>query len=163
MLSIGGEMPFMGAPAELGGLRALADKPVDRPGVDEFPRLLGDRRDLRVALGDMDGLDAEPLGEFGPAGALLGRLRCRVSRARDIDERLLDKVGDQPGIGAVGDDRGRATRAAGSLRERALAQRVVGARRRRQTGVGIAARPRLDAGVEIERAPLPAIFDQRHG
>src|SRR6266849_2112618 len=56
------EMPLMRSPTELRGLRALAEKPVDRPGVDEFARLLGDVGDLRVALGDMDDLDAEPLG-----------------------------------------------------------------------------------------------------
>src|SRR5438874_11958062 len=63
------KMPFMRPPAELGGLRALADKAVDRPGVDEFARLFGDRRDLRVALGDMDDLEAELLGQNCPIGA----------------------------------------------------------------------------------------------
>src|SRR5437588_11349738 len=37
MPAVGWEMPLMAAPAELGRLRTLADKPVDRPAVDEFP------------------------------------------------------------------------------------------------------------------------------
>ena len=42
-----------------------------------------------------------------------------------------------------------------------LAQRVIGTQRDRQVGIGVAARPRLDAGVEVERAPLLAELDQR--
>ncbi len=59
-------------------------------------------------------------------------------------------------------DRGRAVRKAAAQGQRALAQRIVGARRRRQVRVGVAARPRLDAGIEIKRALLLAQLDQRH-
>ena len=46
--------------------------------------------------------------------------------------------------------------------ERTLAQRIVRTRRRRQARVGVAARPRLDAGIEIKRALLLTELDQRH-
>ena len=46
-------------------------------------------------------------------------------------------------------------------RQRLLAQRVVGALGVRNGGVGVAARPRLDAGVEVHRALRPAELDQR--
>src|SRR5580658_4837244 len=52
------EMPFMRPPAEFRWLRALTDEAVDRPGVDEFARVLRRHRDLRIALGDMDDLYA---------------------------------------------------------------------------------------------------------
>jgi hypothetical protein len=42
-----------------------------------------------------------------------------------------------------------------------VAQRVVRAARDRQDGIGVAARPGLDAGVEVEDALLLAEFDQR--
>ena len=102
------EMPLVRAPAQLGRLRAFADEAVDRPGVDELAGLLRDRRDLRVALGDMDRLDAEPLGEARPAGAVGRRLDRRVGVAGEVEQRLLDEMRDEAGIGAVRDDRGRA-------------------------------------------------------
>src|SRR5882757_2212113 len=69
---VGRKMPLMRAPPELGRLRTLAEKTVDRPGVDEFARRLWDARDLRVALGDVDRLDPEPMRESAPAGAVGG-------------------------------------------------------------------------------------------
>ena len=161
------EMPFMGAPAELRRLRALADKAVDRPGVDELARLLRRHRHLGIALGDVDGLDAEALGETRPLAAAAGNAgaESRVAgevEAGEVEERLLDEMRDETRIGAVRQDRGRALRKAAAQGERALAQRIVRPRRRRQLRVGVPARPRLDAGIEIERTLLLAELDQRH-
>ena len=83
-----------------------------------------------------------------------------VSRG-DVEQRLLDEVRDEPRIGAVRQHRGRARQLGVPQRERLFAQRVVRTLRRRQGRVGVAAGPRLDAGVEIERALLVAELDQR--
>src|SRR5262249_44036765 len=128
------EMPLMRAPTEFRWLRALAVEAVDRPGVDEFAGRLGYRRDLRVALGDVDRLDPETLREPAPAGAVHRRGDPRIGRARDIEERLLDEVRHEPGIGAMCDNRGRAGARAALLRpqgERAFAQGIIRAGRRR--------------------------------
>src|SRR5260221_930619 len=154
-------MPLVRAPAELGRLRALAEEAVDRPGVDELARLFRDLGDLGVALGNVDDLDPEPLGECGPAGAVGRWLDRWVGIARDIEERLFDEMRDEAGIGAMGQNRRRPMRGALAQRQRALAQRVIRARRRRQVRIGIAAGPGLDAGVEIERAFFLAKLDQR--
>src|SRR6516164_2988425 len=77
---IGREMPLMRAPAELAWLAAFAAEAADRPGVDELADTLGDIRDLRVALGDMDDLDAEPMRERRPAVAIGGNLLRRGAR-----------------------------------------------------------------------------------
>src|SRR5690606_31796895 len=63
---------FMRAPAKLGWLQALGDESLDRPGVPEGAERTRLARDLGVALGDMDALDAETLHEARPAGAVMG-------------------------------------------------------------------------------------------
>ena len=119
--AIGREMPLMRAPAELGRLRALADKAVDRPGVDELARLLRRHRHLGIALGDMDGLDAEALGETRPLAAAAGNTGAepRVAGevgAGEVEKRLLDEMRDEARIGAVRHDRGRALEESGGAR-----------------------------------------------
>ena len=88
------EVAFMRPPAELGRLRTFADKAVDRPGIDEFPRLLGDRGDLSVPLGNVDDLDAEPLGEHSPFVAAVRDDDVARSSGGDVDQSLLDKMRD---------------------------------------------------------------------
>ena len=63
----------------------------------------------------------------------------------------------------MGEHRGRCVGGALAQRERGLAQRVVRAARGGKTGIGIAPRPRLDAGVEIQRAALAAEADEIDG
>src|SRR5580692_8191469 len=99
-------MSLMRAPAELGRLRALTEEPVDRPGVDELARRFRYRGNLIIALGDVDGFNPETLGELTPAGAIDRHRGGWVGLAGEIDERLLDEVRHEPGIGAVGNDRG---------------------------------------------------------
>ena len=79
----------------------------------------------------------------------------------DVEQRLLDEVRHEARIGAVRDDRRGRARVVGAQRQRLFAQRVVGALGVRNGGVGVAARPRLDAGVEVHRALGPAELDQR--
>ncbi len=95
----------------------------------------------------MDDLDAEPLGETSPIAAAGRYLAAETQVSCEIDQRLLDEMRDEAGVGAVRQNSGRPARVAEAKRERALAQRIIRARRWRQVGIGIAARPRLDAGV----------------
>ena len=80
-LAVAREILFVRAPAELGGLLAFAHEAVDRPGVDELVELLRLRCELRVALGDVDDLDAERARELRPVVASTWasrrRRRCR--------------------------------------------------------------------------------------
>ena len=79
----------------------------------------------------------------------------------EIQQRLLDEVRHQPGIRAVRQHGSRTVLVRLAQSERFLAQRVVGAPGRRDRRVGVAAGPRLDAGVEIQRALLVRELDQR--
>src|SRR5216683_3199675 len=160
MRAVGGKMPLVAAPAELGRLRALADEAFDRPGIDELARPLGDVGDLGVALGDVDDLDAERLGERAPAGTRSGLGNRPSGITGEVEQRLLDEMRDEARIGAMRQHGGR-RRAWLAQLERPLAQGIVGAQRGRQRGIGIAARPRLDAGIEIERAGLARELDER--
>src|SRR5580658_6660460 len=123
--TIGGEVPLMAAPAELGWLLAFADEAVDRPGVDELAGTLGPGRGLRVALGDMNHLDAQFFGKRAPLGASLGRGDRRAGVHGDVEQRLLDEMRDEAWVGAMRHDGGRRLSFVSSERERALAQRVV--------------------------------------
>src|SRR5215470_2993690 len=90
---VDGKMPFMGAPTEFGRLPALAAEAVNRPGVDEFADALGHICDLRVPLRDMNNLDAYPVGELRPAGAI-GRDGGwhGAGVAGDVNQSLLDEM-----------------------------------------------------------------------
>ena len=64
----------MGAPAQLRRLTALTHEALHGPRVHKFVTLLLDFRLLRVALGDVDHLDAELASQLRP---LLSRERRR--------------------------------------------------------------------------------------
>ena len=153
--AVGRKMPLMRPPAKLGRLRTLAEKPVDRPGVDELADRLGDRGDLGVALGDVDDLDPKPLGEAGPAGAVAGDRRRGIVEPRQVDERLLDEMRHEPGVGAVRQHRGRPAGIARAQCQRAFAQRVIRALRRREIRVGIAARATARCRCRDKARPWP--------
>ena len=158
---VAGEMPLVRAPAELRRLAAFAHEAVHRPGVHELAGHLGLVGHLRVALGDMDDPDAKPRGELRPVLALLRVARLVAGGLRDIQQRLLDEVRHHPGIRAVRDDGRRAVAPALAQLEHFLAQRVVGASAGGDVRVGVAARPGLDAGVEVQRTLLMAQLDER--
>src|SRR6516225_3670618 len=80
---------------------------------------------------------------------------------REIDERLLDEMRDEPRVGAMRQHRGWAARIVGAQCQRTLAQAVIRSRRRREAAVGITARPRLNARVEVKRTLLLTERDQR--
>jgi hypothetical protein len=123
--------------------------------------LFGTGRDLGVALGDVDHLDTQPPREPAPALAVGRHLDAKAAILGDVHQRLLHEVRDQPGIGAMGDHRRRAPAVAGRELQHGFAQRVVGAQRHRQVGIGVAARPGFYAGVDVERTLLLAELDQR--
>jgi hypothetical protein len=161
LLAVARPVLLVRAPAELGRLAAFADEAVHRPGVDELVAPSGGTGDLRVALGDVDHLDAELVRERAHSSRVFGVAVLDAGVGGDVEQRLLDEVRDEAGVGAVREHRGRRARLGLAQRQRRLAQRVVGALRRRHRRIGVAARPRLDAGVEVERALLPAQLDQR--
>ena len=144
------------APAELGRLHAFGQEPFDRPGVDEHVARLWMHGALRVALGDMHALDAEPLREASPFVLRLRLGRFVAEIVGEIDERLLDEPGDHAGIGAAAGDGGRSAGILAALGHHRLAQRIVGARLVAERLVVVEARPRLDDGVDVERADLAA-------
>lgn len=115
----------MGSPAKFGRLRALADEAVDRPGVDELAALLGYVGYLGVALRHMDGLDPQRLGQFRPAAAGTRLLDLQTGVSGDVEQSLLHEMGDQPGIGAMGDHRGGAVGIAALVLQHRSAQRVI--------------------------------------
>ena len=162
-VAISREMPLVGAPTEFGGLAALAHEAVHRPGVDELARTLAHRRDLRIALGDVDDLDAEGVREPCPILARVRVTRSDAGVGGDVEQRLFHEVGHQTRIGAMGEHRRRCIGSALAQRERVLAQGVVRAARGGKAGIGVAPRPRFDAGVEIERAALAAEADEIDG
>ena len=160
-LAVGRQRLLVRAPAHLGGLAALGNEAVDRPGVDELAHLLRPGRDLRVALGDVDHLDAQALGELAPALARGRHRRLHAGVARQVYQRLLGEVRDEARIGAMGDHGRRAALVARLELHHRVAQRVVRTARDRQVGIRIAAGPRLDARVEVEHSLLLAKLDQR--
>src|SRR3546814_16461881 len=89
--------------AELGRLHALAPEAGNAPGVDEFARPLRHVGDLGVVLGDVDHLGAGLLHELRPAFPAGGLGRVDADMAGDLEQRLLDELADQAGIGAGGD------------------------------------------------------------
>ena len=147
--------PFLvRAPAELGRLHALRQEALDRPGVDEDVHRLRALGALGVALGDVDALDADLLGEPAPVLAGLRLAELELEIARDVEQRLLDEPRHHARIGAAAGDRRRAARLAAPRRQHGFAQRIVRARLRPELGVEVEARPRLDHGVDVERADL---------
>jgi hypothetical protein len=109
---------------------------------------------LRVALGDVDAAHAGVPCETAPAFA---RPRRSGVLAGKVKERALHEVAHHAGVRTVRQDRRRPPAVA--KRERRLAQRVVRALRERFGLVGVAARPGLDAGIDVERAELAAEAD----
>ncbi len=160
-LAVARKVALVRAPAHLTRLRALADEALDRPGVDEFARLLRLGRDLRVALGDVDDLHAEAAGQLAPFGARAGLAGLHLGVGGDVQQRLLHEVRHQPRVGAVREHRGGSARIPGPQRQRLLAQRVIGAAGGGDGRVGVAARPGLEAGVQVHRAFFPAQLDER--
>ena len=79
----------------------------------------------------------------------------------EVEQGLLDEMRDQPGVGAVHQHHWRALRVLLAHRQRRFAERVVDAARSRDRGVAMAARPGLDARVQVHDAALAAVLDER--
>jgi hypothetical protein len=80
---------------------------------------------------------------------------------RHVQQRALGEGRHQAGIRTLREDGRRPAALVQPVRQRLLAQRIVGALRRRQPRIVVASRPGLVAGVEVERAALAAEADQR--
>ena len=156
------------APAQLGRLQALGDEALDRPGVDEGAHRLRLGGALGVALGDVDALDADGLGEPGPVLPAPIFQRLGVGRAvaqvgGEVEQRLLDEPRHHAGVGAAAvHRRGTLARVLALEVEHGLAQRVVRALRHGERGVGVEARPGLGDRVDVERADLVGEPHHRH-
>ena len=75
-------------------------------------------------------------------------------------QRALDEVAHHAGVRAVGDDRGRIV-ALAPQRKRRLAHRIIRALRDREVRVGVDARPRLDARVDVQHPDVAAQLHER--
>ena len=158
--AVAGKIALMRAPAQLGRLRTLADKAVNRPGVHELAQLLRSRGNLGIALGDMDDADAQQVGQRGPVFLGGGIAGIDAGVGSDVQHPLLDQVRHHARVGTVRDHRGGRALIAGTQRQGLLAQRIVGPARSAQRGVGVATGPGLNAGVQVHRALFPAEADQ---
>src|SRR5581483_12473463 len=92
-----------------GRLHAFGEEALDRPRIDEGPELLRRAGVLRVALGEVDTLDAKVAGELRPAvpRRRLDEIR-HVDVADEVDQRLLDEPRHHSRIGAAAGNRRRA-------------------------------------------------------
>ena len=148
---------FKGAERELARLHQLVHETVYGPGVDELPLALRPLARLRVTLGYLYRGDIEIAREAGP---LLARPRRRIPAADErgqVDERPLDEMRHEAGIGAVIDHGGRGVgpQLRGQVQDLG-ADGVVRALVEFQHRVVEHAGPRLYRGVDIEGAPLRA-------
>ena len=112
------------APAELGGLQALGDEALDRPGVDEDAARLGLAGALGVALGDVDALDADALriSRAQSSRRLWARRRRAECRAAMSSSACLTNQDTMPGLAPqqlTAVDAARAARGARRARPRA--------------------------------------------
>src|SRR4030095_5690995 len=160
LAAVAREVVLVRAPSELRGLAALTHQSVHGPGVNELPRHLRPARDLRVALGDVDDLDAERRGEVRPVLTALRLARLVAGVLGYVEQRLLHEVRYEARVRAVRDDSGRPVAPALAQLEHLLAERVIRAPARGDVRVGVAARPWLDAGVQVERAFFVAQLDE---
>ena len=88
----------MRAPAEFGRLQAFRDEALDRPGVDEHVHRLRVLGALRVALGDVDALDAGLLGEPCPVLAGLRLLEFQAEIGGELSSACLTNHDTMPGL-----------------------------------------------------------------
>ena len=141
---------FMRSPAEFGRLEQLADEAIDGPGVDEFVAFLANGGVLRVAFSDVNDADIEPARQIRPFFTG-GRSGVDAIVFGDVQKRLFQKTGDQSGIRALADDGGRTTRMLASEIQSCFAQGIVGTVGSGSAGIGVAAFPRFDRGIDVER------------
>ena len=121
------------------------------------PHAAGDQLDLRVAFRDMHHLDAKFVGQRCPLFPRRRLTDLNTGVTGNIQQRLLEKVRDKTGIGAMRQHRGGAWRVVTiglAHLKRRMPHRIVAARRRIDGSIHIPARPRLDAGIKIEGTTL---------
>ena len=149
---------LMRAPAELGRLQAFRDEALDRPGVDEDVHAAS-RIVARCVSRSAMWMPLTPTRCISRAQSsrLLGSSDVEPRSPATFEQRLLDEPRDHAGIGAAAGDRRRAARRArGARRASSRAGRSWCARAGPLLLVEIEAGPRLDDGVDVERAELAA-------
>ena len=151
---VGRKRALRRAPAQLGRLRPFAEKSIDRPGGDELARGLGSPADLAVVFGDLDGPDPQFAKQACPASRrIAGACRGSSTALASSSAAALRSCDTSPGIGSLADHRrGAAVAQLLAQGQRPGAERLVGALRRRQIRVGVAAWPGLDSRVQVECA-----------
>ena len=113
---------------------------------------------LRVALGDMDALDAERLHQRRPFAARLG-VGFGPEVFGQTQKRGLDEPAHHAGVRPAAGHGGRPAGIGRLFVPHLLAQGIVGARRI-ILGIEVEARPRLDHGVDVEHAMFAAELHQ---
>jgi hypothetical protein len=103
----------------------------------------------------VNAFDAKLHRELGPFVAALRLGKFMAGIVGDVDQRLFDEPRHHPGIGAAAGN-GRGAARLGALGgEQPFTQGVVRARLGPEFVVEVKAGPRLDHGVDVERADLP--------
>ena len=146
----------MRAPAQFGRLHAFRQEALDRPGVDEHFKRLRLLGALGVAFCDVNALEADLLRKPAPLLAGLRFLELEAEITGDIEQRLLDEPRHHAGIGAAARYGRGATGLPAPRGLDGLAQRIVRTLLRPKLRVKIESGPRLDHGVDVERADLAA-------
>ena len=97
-VTVFGEPCLMRAPAQFGRLEPFGNEAFHRPGIDEGAARARDAAGLRVALRDMNALDAKRLHQLSPAFAVLGRGGFLAGIAGEGQQRFLDEPRHHPGV-----------------------------------------------------------------
>ncbi len=147
-------------PAKLGGLEAFGQKAFDGPGVPEHVRRLRLLGPLRIALGNVDALDADLLHQLRPTLAVGWLLELDAGFSGHVDKRFLDEPGNHARICAAAGDSRRAARFLLLFLADGFAQCVVRAIGGRSIFIKVEAEPRLDDGVDVEDTEFPAQFHE---
>lgn len=149
----------MGSPAKFGRLETLADKTVDRPGVDELVPFFSDRSVLGIAFGDMNDPDVQLPCQGSPVFTC-GRSGVDTVVFGDIKKCLLEETGYHTRICALTYNCGRPSGVFAAEFECGFAQGIIGACRSGRAGIGIAAFPGFDGCVDIQYFFFSAEFNQ---
>jgi hypothetical protein len=154
--------PFFGStPAQFGRLHAFRDKAIHRPGIDENVERLRFRRTLRVALGDMDALDACVAHQARPAILVLRDVAAEAEIGGDIEKRLFHEPGNHARVRAAAVDRRDPARVLAAGGKNPFAQRIVRPRAGRHVVVEVKALPGLGDGIDVIGIEFAAKLD--HG
>src|SRR5262249_28550256 len=113
-LTIARKVLLVRAPPHLARLRPLTDEAVDRPGIHELARPLGDPGQLTVTLRNVHDLDTQLPRQLAPVGPGLRVARIETGILRNVEKRGFDEVRHQARIRTVSHHRRRRAGVAGA-------------------------------------------------